>query len=180
MVPMEIKRAQIDDILNKAPGDTVTATEWNAILDLLVTQTNYLSTEMVQLDNTMVDILTGKVPHIEVDMNVTEFDGHPSSYYAKTGETAEALEGKQDTINTTAARVLITDGNNVIKTGEVHTGQLDQLKGLDTTKTIQTQLNGKLGTQQTAQDTARINGKPITVSQTQPTTSTIGHVWISW
>ncbi len=180
MIPMEIKRAQIEDILNKAPGDTVTAVEWNAIFDLLVTQTDYLSEEMVHLDSTMTDILTGKVPHIEVDMNVVEFDGHPSSYYAKANEVAEALDGKQAKVVVTPERVLTSSSSGAITTIGITAEELLQLNNIETDRPIQTQLDGKLSATGKAVDSARVNGKPITISQSQPTATEIGHVWISW
>lgn len=191
---MAIKHVKLDTIdlakiLEKNPGDPVASTEWNKIFNLIVTQGNTLSDNIVGIDATIQDILNGRITGIVVDTNVTQLGGKPAEAYALKAWTTEelntlkkaleeAIKLKMDKQTLSAERVVLSTVAGGLESAEVSKDEVNHLKGV--TSNVQQQLNGKLGTTTTAYDTARVNGRMITVSQTAPANPGVGDLWIDW
>lgn len=180
MIPATIDPLKLQQILNKKPGKTVTAEEWNEILNLLVTQGNYLSDSLTAISQTIQDILNGHVSSIVVDTNVTSFGGRPPEDYSLKSECKndsaylmkyinEALINKQDTISLIANRAVYSGPNGKLYPAAVTAPELSYLSGVKSP--LQTQIDKRLKTTSTA---------TIHIQQTAPGSASPGDVWIGW
>lgn len=176
IIPVKIDVSTIQQILNKRPGKTVTAEEWNEILNLLVTQHNILSDNFEQLCDVFEQILRGEVPTFDVNLNVTHLGGRPAEDYAlKTYVQEEdkkviAKINGRFTTPLTAGYVVTVDSSGKLKTCDVATSSLGYIGNV--TSDIQTQLNNKLGTS--------VSGAKAYIQQSQPSSAKTGDLWIGW
>lgn len=171
---------RIQAIINKKPQDVVTYLDWNEILQLLVTQADALAQSMAGLNQTMDDLLSGNIPNIEVNTNVTSFGGQTidwfaSKAYSDAGDTSvrnfvtTELAKKQNTLSITPLRVLISGADRSVAAADITRDQLNQLGGIRSN--IQSQIDGKLN--------SSTNNK-LFISRTMPSGASVGDVWVSW
>lgn len=189
MVLANIDPLRLQRILNKTPGKTVTAEEWNEILNLLVTQGNYLSESYKSMYDTIQDILNGSIEGIEIQANVNSFGGRPPEDYAlkidleSSSDTMKEyvdlkLKNKQNTIKLTANRAVFTSPTGELWPANVTGPELSYLSGVK--KPLQGQLDSKLDTTARASDTGKVVGKVFFIQQSQPNATQVGDVWIGW
>lgn len=173
-------------ILNKKPKDVVTAEEWNEILTLLVEQANLFSDKLQGFQSTLKQIIDGKLEGVEISANVNSFGGKPPEDYTLDTELEEAineltqyinaqLDTKMSKVYYTPSRLITAGPDGILKSTSIADYYLSGI-----TSNVQTQLNNKLGINQTASDTLKVDGKKVTISQTEPTNPSVGDVWISW
>lgn len=170
-------------ILNKKPKDVVTADEWNEILTLLIEQANLFSDKLQGFQSTLQQIIDGKLENVEIEGNITSFGGKPPEAYTLDTELQDAIQTLTKYIDTGLNNKLTKPNLDV---GKVLASGLDkgittcELKADDLVKTINGLPTTYLGINAKAKDAEKIEGKKITVSQTEPTNPSVGDVWISW
>ena len=174
---------KLQAILNKKPGTVVTADEWNEVLTLLVTQANLFSDKLQGFKATLQQLIDGKLENVDITANVNSFGGKPPEAYTLDTELQDAIQtltkyidtglnNKLTKPNLVAGKVLVSGLDKGITTCELKADNLVKtINGLPTTY---------LGINAKAKDAEKIEGKKITVSQTEPQNPTVGDIWISW
>ena len=174
---------KLQAILNKKPGTVVTADEWNEVLTLLVTQANLFSDKLQGFKATLQQLIDGKLENVDITANVNSFGGKPPEAYTLDTELQDAIQtltkyidtglnNKLTKPNLVAGKVLVSGLDKGITTCE--------LKADDLVKTINGLPTTYLGINAKAKDAEKIEGKKITVSQTEPQNPAVGDIWISW
>ncbi len=174
---------KLQAILNKKPGTVVTADEWNEVLTLLVTQANLFSDKLQGFKATLQQLIDGKLENVDITANVNSFGGKPPEAYTLDTELQDAIQtltkyidtglnNKLTKPNLVAGKVLVSGLDKGITTCELKADNLVKtINGLPTTY---------LGINAKAKDAEKIEGKKITVSQTEPQNPAVGDIWISW
>lgn len=174
---------KLQAILNKKPGTVVTADEWNEVLTLLVTQANLFSDKLQGFQATLQQLIDGKLENVDITANVNSFGGKPPEAYTLDTELQDAIQtltkyidtglnNKLTKPNLVAGKVLVSGLDKGITTCELKADNLVKtINGLPTTY---------LGINAKAKDAEKIEGKKITVSQTEPQNPAVGDIWISW
>lgn len=103
-----------------------------------------------------------------------------------TSAIQSQLDGKQASIqgaastiagsNLSANKAVISDNNGKIGISNVTASELAYLAGV--TSAIQTQLDGKLAANGTAQDSAKVGGHTIYIQTAQPSAPALNDIWI--
>ena len=177
---------KLQQIINKKPKDVVTADEWNEILTLLIEQANLFSDRLQGFQTTLKQLIDGKLENVEIEGNVNSFGGRPPEDYTLDEELTEAINTLTNYVNTqldtkmskayyTPSRLITAGPDGILKSTSIADNYLSGI-----TSNVQTQLDNKLGINQTASDTLKVDGKKVTISQTEPTNPSVGDVWISW
>ena len=174
---------KLQAILNKKPGTVVTADEWNEVLTLLVTQANLFSDKLQGFKATLQQLIDGKLENVDITANVNSFGGKPPEAYTLDTELQDAIQTLTKYIDTSLNNKLTKP--NLIA-GKVLVSGLDkgittcELKADNLVKTINGLPTTYLGINAKAKDAEKIEGKKITVSQTEPQNPAVGDIWISW
>ena len=174
---------KLQQIINKKPKDVVTADEWNEILTLLIEQANLFSDRLQGFQTTLKQLIDGKLENVDITANVNSFGGKPPEAYTLDTELQDAIQTLTKYIDTGLNNKLTKPNLDV---GKVLVSGLDkgittcELKADDLVKTINGLPTTYLGINAKAKDAEKIEGKKITVSQTEPSGPSTGDVWISW
>ena len=174
---------KLQQIINKKPKDVVTADEWNEILTLLIEQANLFSDRLQGFQTTLKQLIDGKLENVEIEGNITSFGGRPPEDYTLDEELTEAINTLTNYVDTGLNNKLTKPNLDV---GKVLVSGLDkgittcELKADNLVKTINGLPTTYLGINAKAKDAEKIEGKKITVSQTEPQNPAVGDVWISW
>ena len=189
MLNIQIDPIRLESILNKKPGKTVTAEEWNEILNLLVTQGNYCMDYLERLEQLMEDAISGKITGITVETNVTTLGGRPAEDYALkeyvntkydslSAWAVENINKKQDKLVLSGGRAVCTNNSGKPISSSVTNFELGCLT--EARSNIQKQIDNKLALNGKAADSSKLNGHTFYVQKEKPSKPVEGDIWISW
>ena len=174
---------KLQQIINKKPKDVVTADEWNEILTLLIEQANLFSDRLQGFQTTLKQLIDGKLENVDITANVNSFGGKPPEAYTLDTELQDAIQTLTKYIDTSLNNKLTKpnlDAGKVLASGLDKGITTCELKADNLVKTINGLPTTYLGINAKAKDAEKIEGKKITVSQTEPQNPAVGDVWISW
>ena len=150
---------------------------------MLIEQANLFSDRLQGLQTTLKQLIDGKLENVYITANVNSFGGKPPEAYTLDTELQDAIQTLTKYIDTSLNNKLTKPNLDV---GKVLASGLDkgittcELKADNLVKTINGLPTTYLGINAKAKDAEKIEGKKITVSQTEPQNPAVGDVWISW
>lgn len=169
----------IQNTITKRSKSVVTADEWNGIFTLLINQGNALSESLVQVQTTLEKLLKGEIGDITVNVDMTTFGGLLPEAYAKVDlvngqlndlekTLTDLINTKQDPVNLTTGRALVSDVNGRPAASGIKTTELNYLTGL--LGNVQNQLDQKI-----------VGGKLfIEPASATPVATSTNDVWLAY
>jgi len=139
-----------------------------------ITSNNLTTSRALQSDG------SGKVSVSSVTSTELGYlSGVSSSLQTQLNAKQATISGAASTLvssNLTSNRVMVSDANGKASAGSITSTELGTLSGVSSS--IQTQLNGKLGSTAQAADSLKINGKKLHVGTTAPVSPAVGDLWV--